>query len=104
MSNSKRLQKLAGIINENVAASIEDPNPFDDVPSVRLVIDDSDGNDKAFLEISAMYHSGDNGKMSILKNSPELQQALILAIQQETQNMFRNCVHSLLGEPFGLKQ
>jgi hypothetical protein len=97
-----RLQQLAGITAENQANSIEDPEIFDDVPSVRIFIDDKDGEDKLFLELSTFYHSGQNGKITLLKDSPELQQQLMLAVQEEAQAMFRRAVHKTLGEPFGL--
>jgi hypothetical protein len=90
-------------MQENIAYTLQDENVFDDIPSVTMYIDDSDGTDKAFFEISSMYH-GDNGKMTVLKNNPALQQAVAEVLQKEIQKTFRRVVHGILGEPFGLKE
>ena len=89
---------------ENQFNSLEDYNIFDDVPSIRMQIIDEEGEDKLFLEMSALYHSGDNGKISILKNNPELQEKVMQLLQQEFQSTFRRVMHGILGEPFGLDE
>ena len=89
---------------ENQFNSLEDYNIFDDIPSIRMQITDEGGEDKLFLEMSALYHSGDNGKISILKNNPELQEKVMQLLQQEFQSTFRKVIHEVLGEPFGLNE
>jgi hypothetical protein len=56
------------------------------------------------LELSAMWHSGDNGKIQILKDNPELQQEVMQEMQKEIQATFRKVIHSILGEPNGLAE
>jgi hypothetical protein len=51
-----------------------------------------------------MYHSGDNGKMEILRNNPALQDKVMMALQSEFQKTFRRVIHGILGEPFGLNE
>ena len=106
-----KLSQLKQLIYEEVESVLEnefesaiDPNMFDDVPTVNMYIDDSDGQDKMFIDISAMYHSGDNGKVAVLKKNPELRQQIVATLQKEIQALFRNTIHSLAGEPFGLKE
>lgn len=86
---------------ENQFNSLEDYNIFDDIPSIRMQITDED---MLSLEMSALYHSGDNGKISILKNNPELQEKVMQLLQQEFQSTFRKVIHEVLGEPFGLNE
>jgi len=95
-------------IDEEVGyLSLKDNNPFDDVPSIDIqIIDDKEGvsSPKAFVNFSSMYHSGDNGKMEILKNNPALQDKVMMALQSEFQKTFRRVIHGILGEPFGLRE
>lgn len=100
INEAKRLQELAGLTQEDQSNTLEDPNPLDDVPSVNLHIDD-EGNMR--LEVSAFYHTKDNGKIALLQNNEVLQDLLLKAIQIQAQKMFRNTVHSVLGMPYGLK-
>lgn len=83
-----------------------DPNDMDDIPSIEVtLVDDGEGHDPdAFFKMSAMYHSGDNGKMEIFKNNPGLQKAVTALLQKEFQKTFRKVIHGVLGEPFGLDE
>ena len=88
-------------------ATLDDQDTFNDVPSVSLqIVDDHEQGDspKVFMQLSAMYHSGQNGKMQILKDNPELQQKVLQVMQVEVQKTFRRVIHSILGEPFGLDE
>lgn len=80
----------------------------DDLPTVTLTImDDSFENTQAptlKLDLSALWHSGDNGKIQILKDNPELQQEVMQKMQKEVQATFRRVIHSVLGEPYGLDE
>jgi hypothetical protein len=95
-------------IDEEVGfLSLKDDNPFDDVPSIDIqMIDDKEGasSPKAFVNFSSMYHSGDNGKMEILRNNPALQDKVMQMLQAEFQKTFRRVIHGVLGEPFGLNE
>ena len=95
-------------IDEEVGfLSLKDDNPFDDVPSIDIqMIDDKEGasSPKAFVNFSSMYHSGDNGKMEILRNNPALQDKVMKMLQAEFQKTFRRVIHGVLGEPFGLDE
>jgi hypothetical protein len=95
-------------IDEEVGyLSLKDDNPFDDVPSIDIqIIDDKEGasSPKAFVNFSSMYHSGDNGKMEILRNNPALQDKVMMALQSEFQKTFRRVIHGILGKPFGLDE
>ena len=95
-------------IDEEVGyLSLKDDNPFDDVPSIDIqIIDDKEGasSPKAFVNFSSMYHSGDNGKMEILRNNPALQDKVMMALQSEFQKTFRRVIHGVLGEHFGLNE
>ena len=87
--------------------SLKDDNPFDDVPSIDIqMVDDKEGasSPKAFVNFSSMYHSGDNGKMEILRNNPALQDKVMQMLQAEFQKTFRRVIHGVLGEPFGLNE
>jgi hypothetical protein len=79
-----------------------DSNEMDDIPSIQIDLID-DGNE-AFFKMSAMYHSGNNGKMDILKNNPVLAKSVIALLQKEFQKTFREVIHGTLGEPFGLDE
>jgi hypothetical protein len=103
LNEIKRLQELAGVVDENEVNSLDDPNIYDDVPSVRITIDDEDGRPKMFLELSAFFHDEGDGKIDLLRDNPMLQELLMQAIQQQAQKMFRHTVHSVLGKPFGIK-
>lgn len=102
----KQLQKIAGILKEstemeeNEFNAMIDDNPMDDVPSVKMDIDD-EGN--MFIQLSAFFHSKDNGKIPLLKDNPALQDVVMKAIQIESQKAFRKAVHGVLGIPYGLK-
>ena len=98
---------MAGILKESHESIeetefnyIEDPNPIDDVPSVQLEIDD---NGTMKIQLSAFFHSKDNGKIPLLKDNPALQDVVMKAIQIESQKAFRKAVHGVLGIPYGLK-
>jgi hypothetical protein len=99
---------VGGEIEEGVGyLSLKDDNPFDDVPSIDIqLIDDKEGasSPKAFVNFSSMYHSGNNGKMEILRNNPALQDKVMMALQSEFQKTFRRVIHGILGEPFGLNE
>lgn len=94
-------QELRSAIEEEESNYLEDPNPTDDVPSVKIDIDDS-GTMR--LEVSAFYHSKDNGKIPLLQNNEVLQDLLMRAIQIEAQKMFRKTVHGVLGIPYRLPE
>ena len=79
----------------------EDPQHVDDVPSVKLHIDD---NDKLTIQISAFYHGPENKKIPLLIGNEVLQNLLLKAFQVESQKMFRRVVHGILGEPYGLPE
>ena len=77
-----------------------------DIPSIKITLSDdipSSGPEGEF-QISALYHSGDNGKMSILQKHPGLQKAVTALLQKEFQKTFRKVMHGVLGKPFGLKE
>lgn len=89
--------------SENTFNTALDPNFTDDVPTVNMYIDDADGKDKLFVEVSAMFHSGDNGKVAVLKNNQQLRDQVVAELQKEIQAAFRKVIHGLAGEPYGLK-
>lgn len=97
----KRIQKLAGIVGEEEHNFLEDPNPLDDLPSVKLDIDD---NGTMRIELSAFFHDRSNGKIPLLAHNPVLQDLVMKAIQIESQKAFRRAVHGVLGIPYGLKE
>jgi hypothetical protein len=101
INESKRLQELAGIVGEEETNYLEDPNPLDDVPSVELEIDD---NGVMKIQLTAFFHSSDNGKVPLLKDNPALQDVVMKAIQIESQKAFRKAVHGVLGIPYGLPE
>jgi len=93
--------KLIDILKEEETNYLEDPNPIDDVPSVKIHIDD---NNTMCLELSTFWHDGGNGKIALLKNNPALQEVMMKAVQIESQKAFRKAVHGVLGIPYGLKE
>lgn len=93
--------KLEDYLPEEEHSSLIDPNEMDDVPSVNIDIDD---NDNMILQVSSFYHNNANGKIALLKDNPILQELLLKAIQQQAQKMFRQTVHGILGEPYGLPE
>ena len=97
----KRLQELAGLVGEEEHSYLEDPNPIDDLPSVKLDIDD---NGTMKIELSAFFHDKTNGKIPLLANNPALQDVVMKAIQIEAQKAFRKAVHGVLGIPYGLPE
>ena len=102
-----KLTSTSKLQEEVEFATLDDQELLNDIPSVTLqIIDDHEQGDspKLFLELSAMYHSGGNGKIQVLKDHPELQQEIMQTMQVEVQKTFRNVIHSVLGEPFGLDQ
>jgi hypothetical protein len=103
----KQLQKIAGIVQEDKNSFMEDehnslfdPELMDDVPSVKLDIND---HGMMKIKLSAFYHDPSNGKMALLKDNPVLQDLVMKAIQMESQKAFRKAVHGVLGIPYGLK-
>lgn len=95
----KRLQKLAGIKEED--NFLQDENPLDDIPGISIHIDD---DNNMTVQMTALYHDSTNGKIALLKDNPVLQNLVMKAIQAETQNAFRKAVHGVLGLPFGLDE
>ena len=93
------MQKLAGVVQEDEQNILCDPNPLDDVPSVKLDIDD---DSVMKIQLTAFYHDSSNGKIPLLKNNPALQEVVMKAIQLESQKAFRRAVHGVLGIPYGL--
>lgn len=91
-------EELYKILKEETATTGDD-NLFDDLPAVDMHIDD---NGQMSIIIQAMFHSPDNGKVAILNKNPEIRERVVRIIQKEAQNLFRNTIHKLAGEPFGL--
>jgi len=95
-------------LNELEVDTLDGGSEIDDLPTVRLTIMDDSFEDTQAptlkLELSAMWHSGDNGKIQILKGNPELQQKVMDEMQKEIQATFRKVIHSTLGEPNGLAE
>lgn len=79
----------------------EDPQRIDDIPSVKLYVDD---NDKLTIQISAFYHGPENKKIPLLIGNEVLQDLLLKAFQVESQKMFRRVIHGILGQPYGLPE
>jgi len=94
-----RLKQLAGVKKEAEHNVLVDPNPVDDLPTVKLDVDD---NGLMKIELTAFFHTKDNGKTSLLVNNPALQDVLMKAIQIQSQKAFRKAVHGVLGIPYGL--
>lgn len=90
---------------ESEEISIKDDSIFNDIPNVHAHLDkDESGEDVLFLQAGPFYHSGSNKKISLMKSSPELQAKVLQAIQIEMQKAFRNAIHSVLRQPFGLDE
>jgi hypothetical protein len=102
LNEVKRMQELAGVV-ENEVNSIDNPNIFDDVPSVRINIDDTQGRDIMFVDISTFFHDEGDGKIALLKGNEALQELLMKVLQVEFQKAYRKAVHSVTGIPFGIK-
>ena len=100
MNDLKRLKELAGIGEEEVNM-LPDENPLDDIPGIKIEIDD---NNNMLVQMSAQYHDSTNGKIALLKDNPVLQELVMKAIQMEAQKAFRKAVHGVLGIPYGLKE
>jgi len=101
LTEVKRLQELAGVVGEHEHNFLEDPNPVDDLPSVKLDIDD---NGMMKIELTAFFHTPGNGKVPLLINNPALQEVVMKSIQLESQKAFRKAVHGVLGIPYGLPE
>ena len=99
ISEFERLQQLAGLREES--NYIPDENDFDDIPGMSIDIDE---NNNMKVQMTALYHDSTNGKISLLKNNPVLQNLVMKAIQAETQNAFRQAIHGVLGIPYGLDE
>jgi hypothetical protein len=97
----KRLKELAGITSEEENNYLSDKELMDDIPSVKLHIND---NGIMRIHLSSLYHDSSNRKVLLLKNNPVLQELVMKAIQMETQKAFRRAVHSVLGIPYGLSE
>ena len=100
MNDLKRLKELAGIGEEEVNM-LPDENPLDDIPGIKIQIDD---NNNMLVQMSAQYHDSTNGKIALLKDNHVLQELVMKAIQMETQKAFRKAIHGVLGIPYGLKE
>ena len=100
MNDLKRLKELAGIGEEEVNM-LPDENPLDDIPGIKIEIDD---NNNMLVQMSAQYHDSTNGKIALLKGNHVLQELVMKAIQIETQKAFRKAIHGVLGIPYGLKE
>jgi hypothetical protein len=95
----KRLKELAGITLEDEHNYLPDQELMDDIPSVKLYIND---HGVMRINLSAFYHDPSNGKIPLLKDNPVLQELVMKAIQMEAQKAFRRAVHGVLGIPYGL--
>ena len=101
-----KLDNLKQLVKEEINKILEDQstttgdkNLFDDLPAVDMHIDD---NENMSINISAMFHSPDNGKIAILLKNPQIRDAVVYALQREAQKLFRKTIHGLAGEPFNL--
>jgi len=92
------------VSEENVTTYVDDNILFNDIPSVTLHIEEYKGEDIMVIEVSGMWHSADNGKVAILKDNPQLREQVVLKLQKEFQKAYRETIHSIAGEPFGLKE
>ena len=66
--------KKINALDEEEDAMLIDPNPMDDVPSVKIHIDD---DNTMCLELSSFWHDGSNGKIGLLKDNPVLQELMM---------------------------
>ena len=89
---------------DNVTTSAEDGIAFNDLPTVTLHIENLNGRDVMVIEASGMWHDDTNGKVAVLKKNPQLRAKVVQVLQQKLQEVFRNTVHTIAGEPFGLKE
>jgi hypothetical protein len=92
-------EEIKKVTMEMDSTTTGDDNIFDDLPAVDLHIDD---NGHMSISIQAMYHSPDNGKVSVLQNNPQLREKVVKTIQQKAQSLFRSTIHGIAGEPYGL--
>lgn len=95
----KRMQKLAGVVQEEEFNIAPDENYMDDIPGIAIYIDD---NNNMRVQLSSQYHDSTNGKIALLKNNPALQELVMKAIQLESQKAFRRAIHGVLGIPYKL--
>jgi hypothetical protein len=89
---------------ENVTTSVDDNILFNDLPAVTLHIENYNGRDVMVIKASGMWHDDSNGKVAVLKKNPQLRAQVVQTLQQELQQIFRKTVHTIAGEPFGLKE
>jgi hypothetical protein len=101
LNEVKRMQELAGVVDEEEHNHLKDLELMDDIPSVELYIND---HGMMRIKLSAFYHDPSNGKIPLLIGNPALQEVLMKAIQIESQKAFRRAVHGVLGIPYGLKE
>ena len=87
-------------IPEYQSTTTGDEDLFDDLPSIDMHIDD---NGFMSITIQSMFHSPDNGKVSILLKNHQIRDAVVYSLQREAQKLFRKTIHGLAGEPFNLK-
>jgi len=96
------------ILEELEIDKLDGDSDTDDLPTVTLTIMDDNFNGfqgpTLKLDLSALWHSGDNGKIQLLKDNPELQQEIMQKMQKEVQATFRKVIHGILGEPYGLDE
>ena len=106
LNEIKRLQELAGVDDRTADFnSLEDDNIFNDVPSIEMTIQtDERGEDVLFMKMSTFYHGGDNKKISMMKGDEAKQELVMQVMQAEMQKTFRNVIHSILGEPYGIRE
>jgi len=97
----QKVRKDHYIFNTKESNKLVDPNPLDDIPTVKIDIDE---DNNMILKLSYFFHNGDNGKIALLKDNLVLQNLLMKAIQVESQKMFRKTVHGIIGIPYGLKE
>ena len=96
-----RKSLLENYMEEEEHNMLAEPEEIDDIPSVKLDIDD---NGLMKIELTAFYHGPENGKIPLLINNPALQEVVMKAIQLESQKAFRRAVHGVLGIPYGLPE
>jgi len=106
LTEIRRLQELAGVDDRTAEFnSLEDSNVFNDVPSIEMTIQtDENGQDVLFMKMSTFYHGGGNKKISIMKGDKAKQELVMQVMQAEMQKTFRNVIHSILGEPYGIPE
>ena len=92
------------VLETNVTTSADDNVLFNDVPTVTLHIEEHEGRDVMVIESSGMWHDDTNGKVAVLKKNPQLREQVVQTLQKELQRVYRETIHSIAGEPFGLKE